>query len=73
MNWKSASQLAGFGSRRCWSGLACFTRRRVRVVLGEGHVRFEIATVIKRVRVDDHESDVPRQNVVLCKLDSGKH
>jgi len=44
------------------------TRRRVRIVTWEGHLCFEVAAVVERVRVDDHQRDVPRSDFVILKL-----
>ena len=42
--------------------------RGVGVVLGEVHLGFEIATVVERVGVDDDESDVPVEDVIVVEL-----
>ncbi len=45
--------------------------RVVRVVAWEVHLGFEVAAVIKGVRVDDDESDVPVEDVVVVELQRG--
>ena len=42
--------------------------RGVGVVLGEVHLGFEVATVVERVGVDDDESDVPVEDVIIVEL-----
>ena len=43
-------------------------RRGVGVVLGEVHLGFEISAVIEGVRVDDDESNVPVEDVIVVEL-----
>ena len=45
--------------------------RRVGVVLGEVHLGFEVATVVEGVGVDDDESDVPVEDVIVVELQEG--
>ena len=42
--------------------------RVVGVVLGEVHFGFEVAAVVEGVRVDDDESDVPVEDVIVVEL-----
>lgn len=43
-------------------------RRGIRVVVGEAHLGFEVATVVEGIRVDDDEGDVPVEDVIIMKL-----
>lgn len=42
--------------------------RGVGVVLGEVHLGFEVATVVEGIGVDDDESDVPVEDVIVVEL-----
>ncbi len=46
--------------------------RVVRVVAWEVHLGFEVAAVVKGVRVDDDESDVPVEDVIIVELQRGQ-
>lgn len=46
-------------------------RRCVGVVGGEVHLGFEVATVIERIGVDDDESDVPVEDIIIVELQKG--
>lgn len=50
-------------------GEGSLTRRRIGVVLGEGHGGLEIAAIVQRLWVNDDQGDVPAENVVMVKLD----
>lgn len=45
------------------------TGRRVRVVAGKRHGRFEVATVVEGVRVEDDQPDIPGEDVIVFELD----
>ena len=42
--------------------------RGVGVVLGEVHLGFEVATVVEGIGVDDDESNVPVEDVIVVEL-----
>ena len=42
--------------------------RGVRIVLREVHLGFEVATVVEGIWVDDDESDVPIEDVIVVEL-----
>lgn len=44
------------------------TRRAVRVVLWECHLGLEVGTIVDRVRIDDDESDMPGEDVLVDEL-----
>lgn len=54
--------------RSCSDWAQDLTRWRVWIILGEFHFRFEIATIVERVWVDDDESNVPVKNVICTQL-----
>lgn len=43
----------------------------VRVIVGEIHLGFEVAAVIQGIGVDDDESDVPVEDVIIVELQRG--
>ena len=45
------------------------TRRAVRVVARECHLGLEESAIVDRVRVDDHEGDMPFEDVLVDELD----
>lgn len=45
--------------------------RGVGVVVGEIHLGFEVTAVIKGIGVDDNESDVPVENIIIVELQRG--
>lgn len=44
------------------------TRWFVRVFLGEHHLSFEISTVVHRIGIGDHQSEVPVVDVIFVNL-----
>jgi hypothetical protein len=46
------------------------TRRRVGVVLGEGHRGLEVTAIVQRLWIDNHQGDVPPEDVVVVELDT---
>lgn len=40
----------------------------VGVIVREIHLGFEVATIIERIRIDDDETDVPVENVIIVEL-----
>jgi hypothetical protein len=45
------------------------TRGAVWVVVREGHLGLEEGAIVDRVRVDDHEGDMPLEDVLVNELD----
>lgn len=43
--------------------------RGVGIIVGEVHLGFQVATVIERIRVDDDESDVPVEDIIVAELE----
>ena len=43
-------------------------RRGVGVVLGEVHLGFEVSAVVQGIGVDDDESNVPVEDIIVVKL-----
>ena len=43
-------------------------RRSVGIIVGKVHLGFEVTTVVERIRVDDDESDVPVEDVIIVEL-----
>ena len=50
-----------------------FTWRRVRVIFGKRHLGFEVASIVKRVWVDDYEGYVPSHDVIFVELERVPH
>ena len=44
------------------------TRRCIRIILWEVHLGLEIPAVVERVRVEDDESNVPIEDVIVMEL-----
>ena len=44
------------------------TRRRVWIVSRKGHDGLEITAVVERVGIQDNESDVPVEDIVIVEL-----
>lgn len=42
--------------------------RGVRVVVGEVHLGFEVATVVEGIRVDNDEGNIPVEDVIIVQL-----
>ena len=45
-----------------------YTWGRVRVLLWKRHLSLEIPSIVERVWIDDDESDIPVEDVVVVKL-----
>lgn len=44
------------------------TRRRVRIIAWKGHLGFEVAAIVERIRVENHQCDVPGGDSVILEL-----
>lgn len=69
MNLNSGSWLAL--PKRAIGRARPHTGRAVRVVARECHLSLEEGAIVDRVRVDDHEGDMPFKDVLVDELDAG--